>query len=171
MYGQPFTNMHRDNVVDLEILPDPDLSDRPDFQALHSFWQHKRQQRPVPLRRDIDPLELREHLGSLFLAEALPDFEDFRYRLIGTNLTSVMGQEYTGKTLRETFASCDQVFIDGAIDLYRRIVLENVIVRNKGRLIWTAKEYLHYDILHLPLSSDGTCTDMVMGKMLFCYSQ
>ena len=40
----------------------------------------------MPLRKDIDPLELKDHLGSLNIIECLPERDDFRYRLIGTRI-------------------------------------------------------------------------------------
>ncbi|MGO8920731.1 MAG: PAS domain-containing protein [Stellaceae bacterium] len=67
---------------------DPDISDNPRFQDLVAYWQKKRGGRALPLRKDIDPLELQPHLGSLVIIECLPGLTNFRYRLFGTKVVA-----------------------------------------------------------------------------------
>jgi hypothetical protein len=71
--------------------PDPDVSDNPSFRG----------SRALPLRKQVDPVELQKHLGSLNLIDCLPDLADFRYRLIGTSVAQAYGRDSTGKTVRQ----------------------------------------------------------------------
>ena len=51
---------------------------------LHRYWKDKRGTRTMPSRADIKASELKEHLGWIIFMEVLPDYSDFRYKLIGT---------------------------------------------------------------------------------------
>src|ERR1700720_2850497 len=59
--------------------PDPDVSDKPSFRELLAYWNEKRGSRTLPLRKEVDPVELQKHLGSLKLIECLPGLTDFRF--------------------------------------------------------------------------------------------
>ncbi len=78
---------------------DPDLSDNPRFVELKAYWDRKRGGRAMPMRADIDPLDLRGHLGSLVLIDVLPGLADFRMRLIGSKIVEAYGRDSTGKLL------------------------------------------------------------------------
>src|SRR5690348_16042599 len=75
----------------------PDISDNKRFVDLKAYWDRKRGARAMPLPKDIAPLELREHLGSLILIDVLPGAVDFRMRLVGTIITAAYGRDSTGK--------------------------------------------------------------------------
>ena len=151
----------------LQSAVDPDLSDNPAFADLRRYWESKRRNGAVPLRVDIDPLEMKAHLGSLFIAEALPDGADFRYRLIGTNLTEMHGRDFTGRTVTEVFDGVAPGMAQSVIAGYRKILRERVVLRVGGRLLWAGKEHVQFDSLHLPLSRDGRAADLILGKLAF----
>jgi hypothetical protein len=65
-------------------LVNPEQVEQPPLRSLHAYWNRKRAGRLMPTRADIDPVELRQHLGNLVLIEPVPAEDDFRYRLIGT---------------------------------------------------------------------------------------
>jgi len=77
----------------------PDLSDSPRFLDLKAYWDRKRGSRAMPVRADIDPLDLRTHLGSLVLIDVLPGMTDFGMRLIGSTIVEALGRDSTGKLL------------------------------------------------------------------------
>src|SRR5579863_2932455 len=100
---------------------DPDLSDNPRFQDLVAYWQGKRGERALPMRKDIDPLEMWQHIGRLNLIECLPGLADFRYRLIGTTITAAYGRDSTGKTVRELYSVEDPEYCEFLIGAYREV--------------------------------------------------
>lgn len=57
-------------------------------RGLIDYWEARRLGRAMPVRRDLDVLDLRPWLGRLSLYEALGD-GDFRIRLRGTTLSSM----------------------------------------------------------------------------------
>ena len=80
---------------------DPPRSDKPALAFLRDYWDQKREQRPMPARADINPAEMKKHIRAIVLVEALPDYADFRYRMIGSDVTEHMLGDATGKTVRE----------------------------------------------------------------------
>ncbi|HEX7968313.1 MAG TPA: PAS domain-containing protein, partial [Stellaceae bacterium] len=66
---------------------DPAHLDHPTLAFLRAYWESKRRGRHMPSRADIDPIEMKAHLGWIVLADVLPRLADFRLRLVGTLVT------------------------------------------------------------------------------------
>src|SRR5258708_31088712 len=79
---------------------DPACERYPDLLRVRIYWDGKCQGRFAPRRADIDPMDLVEALPRIMLADVLTDPLDFRYRLSGTAICNVLGQEMTGKSPR-----------------------------------------------------------------------
>ncbi len=61
---------------------DPRNLEHPVLRFLRDYWDSKRAGRIMPSRGDIKPSEMKEHLGWIILQDVLPDYADFRYRVI-----------------------------------------------------------------------------------------
>jgi hypothetical protein len=146
---------------------DPDISDNPLFQDLVAYWRRKRGENPLPRRRDIDPLELKQHLGSLNIIECLPGLADFRYRLIGTNIAAAYGRDSTGRTVRALYAESDPEYCDFLLDIYRTVATRQVIARLKVNLRPVDKNYRLADSLLLPLEGDDGTASAILNEVLF----
>lgn len=71
-------------------------------QRLHEYWRSKiAAQGSVPLRRDIDPIELPDLLPCLMLLDVERDPLRFRYRLVGTRVVDFSYHDFTGTYLDE----------------------------------------------------------------------
>jgi hypothetical protein len=92
-------------------------------------WNEKRGPRALPLRKEVDPVELQKHLGSLNMIECLPDLADFRYRLIGTNVVQAYGRDSTGKTVRQLYADTDAEYCDFLLHAYHEVATRKIIGR------------------------------------------
>jgi len=57
-------------------------------RSLMAYWETRRLGRPMPVRRDLDVLDLAPWLGRISLYEALGD-GDFRCRIRGTTMSSI----------------------------------------------------------------------------------
>jgi hypothetical protein len=57
-------------------------------RGLMAYWDARRSGRPMPVRRDLDVLDLAPWLGRLSLYEALGD-GDFQCRIRGTTMSSI----------------------------------------------------------------------------------
>lgn len=143
----------------------PQLDDAPELRALLEYWREKSPPDGIPNRSAINPAELKPHLGSLFIVEPLPGEEDFRYRLIGADITAINGQEFTGSTVRQLMHGLSKVDADAVINAYQIVVRKRTVLRARGRLIWAQKDYLEFDSLHLPIRAPDDSATWLLGKM------
>ena len=132
----------------------------PLLQEFLSYWREKSGQKNIPARSDLDPLEMKRFLGSLFLVVPEPESDDFRYTLIGTNITSEVGIDNTGKTVGDVFGA-------PGIELYCKVRDERVPIRVHGTVEWRRKEFLAYEAVLLPLSEDTESVNHFVGAMVF----
>ncbi|GAB4187629.1 MAG: hypothetical protein OHK0024_28110 [Thalassobaculales bacterium] len=72
----------------------------PALRRLFSYWQERRQDRAMPERTDIDPLDIPQCLPHLVLIEMTADDPpDLRYRLMGTRVARLFGRDLTGRRI------------------------------------------------------------------------
>ncbi len=146
---------------------DPDISDSPRFQDLVAYWHAKRGDRALPLRKDIDPLELQRHLGSLVIIECLPGLADFRYRLIGTRIVDAYGRDSTGKTVRELYEAQDPEYCAFLLEVYRAVAAQRVMARIRATLRPVRKHFRLADSLLLPLDGGDGTVRWLLNEVLF----
>ncbi len=146
---------------------DPPHLPHPTHAFVRAYWESKRRGRLMPARADIDPVEMKAHLGWIVLADVLPDGADFRLRLVGTLVTDYFLRDGTGRTIKESFAEADPAVTDSVLAAFRTVVRERVPLRSFGRAGWLGQEFLDFDLLLLPLSADGEHVDIVMGAFTF----
>lgn len=145
---------------------DPDLSDNARFLDLKAYWDRKRGARAMPVRSDIDPLELRGHLGSLVLVDVLPGMTDFRMRLIGTTITAAYGRDSTGKLL-SSLKSADPEWWRFCDDLYRAVAGRAVIAQARGNLRMVGRDFRRFDSVLLPLDAGDGTVGKILAEQLF----
>jgi hypothetical protein len=71
--------------------------DDPLLGALVAYWESKRGNRPMPRRRDIDPLEMPVRLLPFVQLIEVGEGGRLRFRLIGTAIVDAMGRDATGR--------------------------------------------------------------------------
>lgn len=147
----------------VRILPARDF-DNPPLQALHDLWNRKRDSRPMPSRDDFDPLELKDDLGWIVLVDVEHEPVRFRYRLIGTNITHLVGRDATGAYLDELYPpSAERV----ATSSFREILQSKTPNRILGTMHHAEKGFLEFEAVDLPLSADGETVNMIMVRSAF----
>lgn len=139
---------------------DPQGITQPVLRPVLEYWDQKRGGRKLPGRSDIDPEELKPYLRHLFLIEVL-GAGDFRYRLVGTEITERYGRNSTGKTVREIYAAMPAVG-DWLTDMLGAVATAAHPVLASGPLTAINKEHVFSESLHLPLGEDETVT-MIFG--------
>ena len=151
---------------DYSSVLNPDLSDNPRLLDLKTYWDVKRGPRAMPARSDIDPLELRRHMGSLVLVDVLPGMTDFRMRLIGSRIVETLGRDSTGKLLSSLKAADANWwrFCDG---LYRAIARRAVTARARGNLRMVGRDFRTFDSVLLPLDAGDGTVGMILAEQIF----
>jgi hypothetical protein len=94
-------------VGDLErpstLVSNPEAIDNPILDFFLTYWRTKRGDAVLPLRDSFVPKEVRGHLPWVVVADALPDYLDFRYRVVGSHVCRYFLSDGTGKTVHEAF--------------------------------------------------------------------
>lgn len=131
-------------------------------EELFAYWASLRQSGRLPGRRDIDPEGFKRLLPTVSLIDVLPGEgrRDYRLRLAGTGLYTVYGREITGRALGDVYGP-------RAAEYWREELDKIVDDRRPGvgchNLSWRGAGHLSLLWLRLPLASNGTDVDMILG--------
>ncbi len=135
------------------------------IRRLLGYWQEKRGTRRFPARANFDPLDMRYALGNIVLFDCITGTipPRFRYRLVGTAVIERDGYDMTGRMVDE---------LPGT--QYRELILARLeglmadpaplVIRNQAP--YDGRWY-DYEVLWLPLASDGTKVDMFLSCQMF----
>ena len=133
-------------------------------EELFAYWASRRESGRLPARRAIHPDHIKRHLPTISLIDVVFDPETgrrcYRQRLAGTGLYGVYGREITGQTL-------DQVYNSQAAQ-YWNAELDKVVEQKRPgvgfhNLSWRGAGHLSILWLRMPLASNGTDVDMILG--------
>ncbi len=138
----------------------------PELGGFVDYWRSKSCNGAIPRRTDIDPIELKKDLGSLFIVEPSGRAKDFRFRLVGADLTTLLGQEFTGTTLREISPPTIPHGFGPILAAYRTVVRERAVLRASGRICWARTDHLEFDSVHVPVLSPSADAIWIIGKMI-----
>jgi hypothetical protein len=162
---QSLGDPHRPTI----LCEDPDEVEEPVLAFFLSYWQRKLGGRDFPLVTDFVPREVRSNLRWVVLIDALPDYADFRYRLVGSSVCEYFLGDGTGKTVREAFA-INSGLAEGIIQLCRRACVLGRPIRCTGPSAIVADMFFpNYDSLYLPYSTDGKKADRLVNTFVFNY--
>jgi hypothetical protein len=140
------------------------------WALLLEYWNRlARRLGRAPRRADIDPLELPvDLLPNIFLVDVVRDgaasAPRFRFRLLGTAITAretVRPGHYLDESLKGK--TPDDITPQYLACLERRVGIRST------NLAWDhpTKEFIAYHVMLLPLSSDGTEVDTLLGLAVY----
>lgn len=156
----------------LKIEQDPSEIDNPILDFFRRYWDEKRGARAMPSRSDIKVRELKPHLGWVSLIDALPGFEDFRFRLVGSHVSQYFLGDGTGKLVSEAFASSPKAFLEHVLWVYRTTCQSGRPLRISGPgASLKGQLFPDYDSLYLPLADDGAHANILMSVFTFNFDE
>src|SRR5215470_544539 len=133
----------------------------PDLIRFYDYWVNLRGQRPMPSRRDIDPLQIPPgYLPDIMLIEVSHDPRCYRYRLVGTHVVTASGEDRTGRSFEDvSFFKTNPT----VMQQFERVVTsgEPLFSLEPFTNFITGRKY-EVDRIMLPLSSDGRLVDTVL---------
>jgi hypothetical protein len=130
------------------------------LRALMRYWNEKRGNRPMPLRLQIDPIEIPNALPIVLLAEVTPAGP--RMRLLGTEATNAYGRETHGHLVHEIqFGEFDITWQD-AFDRVTQSAAPVVATGTYSRVT----EICRVETLLLPLTVDGSSVNQIFGGLV-----
>jgi hypothetical protein len=131
----------------------------PDLIEVLDYWQQKRGKRFAPGRSNIEPLDLIRVLPRIMLVDVVSDPLGFRYRLSGTGIAAVHGEDLTGLAPLDLKPAEYGRLIDRH---YRQCVSERRPLLHLIMLDSTHRTRAYARLL-LPLSNDGEHVNMLMA--------
>lgn len=131
------------------------------MRRIYDYWESHRKDGRLPRREDIDPSDMTDLLPRIFLVDVEENPRRYRVRLAGTQVVACFGVDMTGKTIDSLDLGDDAASI---LKLYDKAVDNGEPTYDRHRY-WTESygQHLNYERLLLPLSSDGTHVDKLLG--------
>jgi hypothetical protein len=128
-------------------------------RELFDYWLRSADGRRMPARSDLDPLKVPRLLPHLGLIDLRAGLAEASFRLAGTRLHEIYGQEVTGMR-------ADDVFSGDAASYWRRVhdrvvdmgVPLHGVVRGPAQ----GRDHVVLFWLRLPLSEDGDRVDRIL---------
>lgn len=145
------------------FVDSPSVLYRRKHRALYGYWQGKRPAPDrLPARQHIDPAEIPELLGFLWMTDVVHTGEGvrFRERLVGTRMGTLYGRETTGLYFEEIYSGAH---LRRQLDTYTAIVEAGRPHLSRLGVPHPKRDFLIYDRLILPLATDGTTVDLLIG--------
>lgn len=131
-------------------------------RQVYEYWLGKCVRGRLPSRADLRPEEMRIFLPYVYLVDVAREPLAFRFRLVGTKITEWAGKEYTGQPV-------DEVGYGGhwrrVFDLYAGVVASRRPRLDIWDAPWVSREFVRYERLIAPLSSDGQAIEMLFGAL------
>jgi hypothetical protein len=135
--------------------------DNPDICRLYDYWRARRNGRPMPAKRDLDPLDIGWALSRIFLVDYAPA-DGFVYRLAGSEIAGVFGRgNLKGLRPRDFLPPARAAIVEA---LFRRAVEERCVLWMRGMIYLRADRTPLGERLILPLC-DGGHEDPVTGVL------
>jgi hypothetical protein len=142
------------HAVELDI----DCDRYPEISRALAYWREKKGDRELPGRADIDPVDFAAYLPRVMMVEVAHDPLEFRYRLAGTGVFRMHGEELTHKLARDLrppeFGKLIHAHYCGAVRR-RAPVLHEITLDADG----VKASYVR---IILPLAGDGTTIDRLL---------
>lgn len=124
-----------------------------EISQLFHYWNSLRNGRRMPVRSDMDPLDIPRLLRDIQLINVSSNPLDFHYRLIGTRLVNRLGVELTGKQVGG---------IDSILDDYRDVTAQKTYKYSQVRLTNPKGGDKVEETIFLPFSDDGETVNIIM---------
>lgn len=157
-------------AVRMALPPVPPLAARiadPRLRLLYAHWEETRASRRMPARHALDPVKIPTVLSIIFLCDYERDTGRLRYRLAGEEIRGAYDEEITGRCQDEVFAGAER---DRHLARVRRIMEHPAIIHATGEVYGFAGRRGTGERLGLPLSTDGTTADGVVGATAYCWT-
>jgi hypothetical protein len=131
----------------------------PRLIELYQYWLDKRGDRIAPSRAALQPEEITHLLPQIFLIDVVDGPRRFRFRLVGTAIVEVFGDDPTGRFVDELELNLPK---EEMLEQYLGALRERCPLWRRWRYTKPDGRLLEYERLILPLSSHGNSIDMLL---------
>lgn len=147
------------NALDWRKLDFAREFESPYLIEIFDLWKSKCRDGKLPARPDFLMEDLAAFGGRIALIDVEQNPERFRFRLVGTWITDMIGRDSTGKYVDELY---DEEHYNLAVEGYRYCVLHKAPAPAQGRMVHADKEFVKFEAVDLPLADDGETVNVIM---------
>jgi len=131
-----------------------------ELQAVADHWQEARKDRLMPAWRDLRPAAMRKQLQIVWSYAYDPATAEFTGRLAGDKITQIFQKNFKGLSIAEAHPP---EAVGWVYDLLKRVVTEPALYHYEGQVFRQLDRHGLGERIILPLSSDGTVADGLIG--------
>ena len=137
------------------------------LRPLFAYWVAACGGKPIPARADVDPVDMpRELLPNIVLVDVSTDPLRFRYRVMGSKVARMLGEDWTGRYVDEIpyiHASVHEQYAATASSGKPSINFNSYELYDPTTL---QRKAVSFERLILPLSGNGVEVSMLLGGTL-----
>ena len=168
----PFTVCSDKSVIGSSPLASQEMPysyrDDPILGPALAYWQRIRAGRTMPLKRDLDPVDIPARLlPHLQIIDVVDGGRRFRYRLIGTSLVESYGKDYTGTHADELVSGERRRFIHS---VYQTVCTIKAPVFSHNCYHTVRHTDLFANRIYMPLSHQGYEVGFILGALSFTFA-
>ena len=126
---------------------------------LFDYWCQTAGARPMPARSDINPFSVPKLLPCIGLIDLTEGLAGARFRLAGTQLRDVYGEEITGKRIDRVFAGAGANYWH---QVHAQVAQEAVPLHGVVPGPVQGRDHIVLFWMRLPLSEDGNHVDRIL---------
>jgi hypothetical protein len=135
------------------------------LQRLFSYWDALRGARTAPSRGELNPAEMKDQLGWVWLMDVLDGGKDFRFRMGGDRIVQFFGERLSGNTLAGV-SDRAPAFFGRLRDLVgMATVTQKAVAAGPTQTAYEPRAFLEVEALILPLSDDGVKITGILGSI------
>lgn len=133
------------------------------LQRLFEYWTQLRGTRFAPARSELNPADMKDQLGWVWLMDVVDGGADFRFRMGGDRVVQFFGERLSGNTLSAVQMRAPEFF-----GRFRDLVTQATATRKAAaagpaQTAYELRAFLEVEALILPLSDDGVTVTGIMG--------
>lgn len=135
----------------------------PALCSLFDYWNKKRGEERFILRSQLEPGEIAPLLPLIFILDVEQEPRRYRIRLMGTEIATRLGGDYTGQYVDELdFGAIKNQVLAG----YDHVVDHAEPYLNFSEFTPSGRSRIQAERLALPMSTDGQTIDLILGSVI-----
>jgi hypothetical protein len=130
------------------------------LRITRDHWLMLRAEKPMPAKKDFDPISLPKSLPHIAIAEVFHEPLRFRFRLVGTYINNLAGRDATGLWIDEHLYG---ERTEKILEVYSKCVNDRAPVATRRSILFSESEWTVVETLFLPFENGDGLIDHVFA--------